>query len=242
MAVAKKHTRMIFALLVVAVALWLAGFAWFYHQVPRQENESVSATQTDIIVVLTGGMGRVEKGIDLLKEDRAKMLLISGVDKDVKPEELVKEYHIDTNHPVLSDGISRMVLDYGPRDTVGNAIETRKWMKKNNYHSVRLVTSSYHMPRSLMEFRHAMPEANIIASPVFPEWKEVENVVLVSRGSLRLIFLEYNKYILRKLYYALPEALQVISPRTSKLHPPTDVGLGSEADATSPSHKKETRQ
>jgi uncharacterized SAM-binding protein YcdF (DUF218 family) len=187
-------------------------------------------------------MGRIEQGIELLKQDRAKMLLVSGVDKDVQPEELVAEYGIEVNHPVLADGVSRMVLDYGPRDTVGNARETAKWMRKNDLHSLRLVTSSYHMPRSMLEFRHAMPNVVILPSPVFPEWGALDQVVLVPRGSLRLILLEYHKYVLRKLYYALPESWQLIGPRTSNLRPMTDVGFGHIEPATEPSLKEETIQ
>lgn len=210
--------------MMIAVALWLAGAAWFYFSVPAPA-DAPAETRTDAIVVLTGGMGRVEQGIELLKADRAKMLLISGVDKDVKPAEMVAEYGIDTHHPVLADGISRMVLDYGPRDTVGNASETAKWMRENGLNSLQLVTSNYHMPRSLMEFRHAMPDAQIVPSPVFPEWTGYDRWMLTPRGSLRLILLEYNKYILRKLYYMLPESWQFIGPRTSNLHPMADVGF-----------------
>jgi uncharacterized SAM-binding protein YcdF (DUF218 family) len=211
-------------LLMFFVLLWLPGLLWFYTLIPTPA-DAVRTVRTDAIVVLTGGMGRVEQGIELLKADRAKMLLISGVDKDVKPAEIVAEYGIDTRHPVLADGVSRMVLDYGPRDTVGNARETAKWMQANGLRSVQLVTSSYHMPRSVMEFHHAMPQAKIVPSPVFPEWTGYDRWMLTPRGSLRLILLEYHKYALRKLYYLLPEAWQFIAPRTSTLHPMADVGF-----------------
>lgn len=223
MATAKKRSRLWFWIALFFCGAWLPGFLWFYQLIPSEADFPDSEVRTDAIVVLTGGMGRIEQGVELLKADRAKMLLISGVDKDVKPAEIVAEYGIDTAHPVLADGISRMVLDYSPRDTVGNARETAKWMDRNNLHSLRLVTSSYHMPRSLMEFRHAMPGTIILPSPVFPEWGTIDKVVLLPRGSLRLILLEYHKYMLRKLYYLLPDALQVFSPRTSRLKAPADV-------------------
>lgn len=236
MAKAKKRSRSrlwLFVLAFVAL-LWLPGLMWFYQLIPTEQDFPDSGVRTDAIVVLTGGMGRLEQGIELLKQDRAKMLLVSGVDKDVKPAELVAEYGIDIQHPVLADGISRMVLDYGPRDTVGNARETAKWMKSNNLKSLRLVTSSYHMPRSLLEFRHAMPDAVILPSPVFPEWNAIDKVVLVPRGSIRLIMLEYHKYVLRRLYYSLPVSLQFIGPRTSNLRAPADVNFGSPVPKTQP--------
>ncbi len=37
------------------------------------------------------------------------------------------------------------------------------------FHSLRLVTANYHMPRSLLEFARAMPDIEIVPHPVFPE-------------------------------------------------------------------------
>jgi len=202
---------------------WLPGLAWFYQQVPREQDFPDSAVRTDAIVVLTGGMGRVEAGLELLRQERAGLLLISGVDKDVRPQEMVAEYGIDLTSPELANGKARIVLDYGPRDTVGNARETARWMREQGFTSMRLVTSSYHMPRSMMEFRHAMPAAVILPVPVFPEWGALDKVVLVPRGSLRLILLEYHKYLFRRLYYALPESWQVLGSRSSTLRPVTDI-------------------
>lgn len=225
MAAAKKRTRRrwLYAALMVMLLFWLPGFAWFYQQVPYPQDFPGSGVRTDAIVVLTGGMGRVEAGLELLRKGRADTLLISGVDKDVRPQEMIAEYGIDLNDPALANGRTRIVLDYGPRDTVGNARETARWMRERGFTSLRLVTSSYHMPRSMMEFRHALPEAIILPVPVFPEWGALEKVVLVSRGSLRLILIEYHKYMFRRLYYALPETWQVLRSRLSTLRPMADV-------------------
>lgn len=222
--------RWLTMLMLFLLLVWLPGLIWFYQQIPQENDYPESDVATDAIIVLTGGMGRVEAGLQLLQDGKAKILLISGVDKDVRPQEIVAEYGIDTQNPLLANGQTRIVLDYGPRDTVGNAQETARWMRENGYKSLRLVTSSYHLPRSMMEFRHAMPEMVILPTPVFPEWDALDKVVLVSRGSLRLIFIEYHKYMLRKLYYALPQAWQVIASRTSNLRPLTDIDLG-EPDA-----------
>lgn len=220
-AVKKRSRRWWWAVLVVAL-LWLPGFAWFYQQVPREGDFIDTDVRTDAIVVLTGGMGRIEQGLKLLREGRSGLLLISGVDKDVRPQEVVAEYGLKVAE---SGAGARIVLDYGPRDTIGNARETARWMREQGFTSMRLVTSSYHIPRSMMEFRQAMPEAVILPVPAFPEWAALDKVVLVSRGSLRLILLEYHKYLFRRLYYALPAGLQVWAGRSSTLHPMADIEL-----------------
>lgn len=230
----RKHTHRGLLVGLCVFALWLPGLVWFYQQVPQEKDFPDSGVKTDAIVVLTGGMGRVEQGVRLLEQGRANLLLISGVDDEVKPHEIVAEYGIDTAHPALADGKTRIILDYGPRDTVGNARETARWIQNNDLQSLRLVTSSYHMPRSLMEFRHAMPDAVIIPAPVFPEWGALDKVLLVSRGSLRLILLEYHKYLFRRLYYLLPENWQWMASRTRTEYPVKDIVLNAPESETPP--------
>ncbi len=87
-----------------------------------------------------------------------------------------------------------IALGYSASDTISNASETAKWMAAQGYLSLRLVTASYHMRRSLLEFRRAMPEARIVPHPVFSE-----NVKLDGwwrwPGTAMLIIGEYNKYL-----------------------------------------------
>lgn len=199
--------RRIFYFLLFLVGLWLLAFVWFYAQIPTPEVQRHFDEHTDAIVVLTGGKGRFNHGLELLVEGRAQEMLVSGVDKDVKPHELVEMYGIEANHPALASGNSRITLDHGPNNTVGNARSTAIWAREKGFRNLYLVTSSYHMPRSLMEFRHAMPEVTIVPEPVFPEW-EGEETALFSRGPIRLLLLEFHKYLARVLYYALPQSLQ----------------------------------
>lgn len=229
MAAAKCSRFWLYAVLLFFMA-WAPGFLWFYQQVPVEGDFPDAGVKTDAIIVLTGGMGRVEQGIRLLQDERAAVLLISGVDKDVRPHEIVAQYGVDVRHPALAEGKARIMLDYGPRDTVGNAQETTRIMREQGWRSMRLVTSGYHMPRSVMEFRHAMPEAIILPSPVFVDRESLKEVALVRRGALRLILIEYHKYLFRRAYYMLPPKLQLLASRTSTLRPVTDIVLTAPAN------------
>jgi len=42
-------------------------------------------------------------------------------------------------------------------------------MREHGFTSLRLVTADYHMPRALFLMRCAMPDATILAHPVFPD-------------------------------------------------------------------------
>ncbi len=179
--------KKIIGILFILAALWLTGLFFFASQVNKQVYDA--DTNTDAIVVLTGGTERVAAGVNLLKENKAEKLLISGVHEDVDWNLLSQT--LDELPENLSD---RITLGHLASNTHGNALETKEWLKRNDYKSVRLVTASYHMPRSLSEFKSVMPDMMIIPHPVFPQtvkhdewWKWP--------GTLALITSEYIKFL-----------------------------------------------
>ena len=61
--------------------------------------------------------------------------------------------------------------------------------------SLRLVTASYHMPRSRVEFRRAMPTVRLIAHPVFPSNVRIDEWWRWP-GTTSLLIGEYSKYLI----------------------------------------------
>ncbi len=166
---------------------WLAGLLWFATGLP----ESVAEPErvTDAIVVLTGGSGRVHRGLQLLAEKRAKKLCISGVYRGVDVQELLR---VSQRSPVELECC--IALGYEADSTRGNARETASWMREQGLRSLRLVTAAYHMPRSLLEFRRVLPDAEILPHPVFPEPAEPRAWWRWPAGA-GLIVTEYSKYL-----------------------------------------------
>ncbi|MBV9552344.1 MAG: YdcF family protein [Alphaproteobacteria bacterium] len=149
--------------------------------------DSDRTAATDAIVVLTGGRLRVEAGLDLLGAGRAKKLFISGVNPHVDRVALLRVAgHVDGD-------ASRIVLGHDADNTFGNARETAVWMRQQDYRSLRLVTSWYHMQRSLLEFRRAMPEVEILPEPVFPPTESDGGAGWADTAMLAIG--EYNKYL-----------------------------------------------
>lgn len=178
----------LFSLILIAALAWLAGLVWYAESIPRAVLDD--GAKTDAIVVLTGGSARVEKGLELLAAKRAKKLFISGVHDDVRVKEILKQSLTAPDRLACC-----IVLGKAAADTWGNALETREWIRKEKYRSIRLVTADYHMPRSKLEFRVAMPKIDVVTHPVFP------TNVKTTRwwrypGTAKLIISEYNKYIL----------------------------------------------
>lgn len=170
---------------------WIAGFLSYADALPAAVEDSTSPSEA--IVVLTGGTSRINTGLSLLFNGTADKLFISGVYKGVEVRELLE------SHQAAPEKVACcIVLGYQADDTRGNAAETRQWVRANNIGSLRLVTAAYHMPRSLLEFRHSMPEVKIIPHPVFPPHVKQQDWWLWP-GSRGLIFSEYNKYLLAQL-------------------------------------------
>ena len=163
-------------------------FLAFVKNIPLAPTTNIELT--DALVVLTGGTKRLETGLKLLSESRAKKLFISGVYKGVDVRKLLQIF--EQNSTKLYCCVE---LGHAAESTEGNAIETSEWIKKESYTSIRLVTSNYHMPRSIRLFSYHMPSINIIPQPVFPDSFKGKNWWLW-KGTARLIILEYLKTLI----------------------------------------------
>ncbi|HEV2747149.1 MAG TPA: YdcF family protein [Allosphingosinicella sp.] len=161
----------------VLLLLYVLGYALFVVLLPRPADDR----RTDAIVVLTGGAGRLERGLDLLQRGRADRLLISGVDRTVRPVELAHRYGRD-------EALFDCCVDLGREsvDTRSNAEETARWLKRKKLKSVRLVTTDWHMPRARFELARQTEGVEIVGDAVR------------SSPSFSYLFTEYNKYLLRQ--------------------------------------------
>ncbi len=165
-----------FAVLLLA---WMLGFAWFAIFLPQP----LDGRKTDAIVVLTGGAGRIDRGLALLQGGAAKRMLISGVDRSVRPVELAAEYKAPETLFACCITLGREAID-----TRSNAIETARWLDKRDFATVRLVTTDWHMRRAALELRQVLPGTVTLVYDA-----------VSSRPTLRVLAREYNKYVLRRL-------------------------------------------
>lgn len=162
-----------------AVLVWVLGFLWFAIALPRPHD----GEPTDAVVVLTGGSGRIGRGLEALEKGWAKQMLVSGVDREVRPREFQAEYDVP-------DRLMRccVTLGFESVDTQSNARETARWLARHRIKSVRLVTTDWHMSRAAYELKRMMPADVTIVRDAVP-----------SKPSLRTLFLEYHKLLARRL-------------------------------------------
>lgn len=189
------------AVALVLGAIWAAGLLWFAQHLPRHIADR--DTRTDAIVVLTGGSLRIQEGVALLRARLAPKLFISGVARGVELGPLLQQDNVEaTDLPCCIE------LGYAALDTPGNAREIASWLAARNIASIRLVTATYHMPRSMMELRAALPAAiRIVAHPVFPPAFKQRDWYLWP-GTSSLLIGEYHKYMRAWLRLAIERELQ----------------------------------
>jgi uncharacterized SAM-binding protein YcdF (DUF218 family) len=194
--------RRILSWLAVPVALlaaWIGGLVWFASTVPERIEDTT--TRSDAIVVLTGGRGRLEVGLALLHEGLAGKLFVTGVERGIDLAELMRLAHQS------AAGLECCVeLGHKADSTLGNAVETADWMEARHFRSLRLVTANFHMRRSLLEFRHAMPDIAVIPNPVIRDAAR-QGGWWTLPGPAHLIVIEYAKYQLTWLRQFIEDRL-----------------------------------
>jgi len=171
---------MILRFLSLLLLVYLLGFIFFGVTLAGPAGDQ----RTDAAVVITGGPGRIEHAMDVLKKGQAKRLLISGVDPSVTKKDLAAR--LGGMAPLL-----KCCVDLGTEsvDTRSNAEEAKRWMDSHRFHSFRLITSDWHMRRANYEFRRVFGgSGDVIVADAVP-----------TQPKFITLFAEYNKYLLRRI-------------------------------------------
>lgn len=166
---------------------WMLGLVWFALEMSRYPSQCTIPTEA--IIVLTGGSNRIGEALDLLQKKQSSKLLISGVQKGVSLNTILKTTGYDkTVDP------KQVFLDYQARSTIENSQRAAQWIKQNSISSVCLVTANYHMRRALLEFHQRLQGVQIIphtVNPIDPSG----NPWFKDTKTFLLYMMEYHKYL-----------------------------------------------
>ena len=188
----KKYIITFTLYLFILCSIWCGGLFYFVSNF-NQQNE-LSDTLSDGIVVFTGSPGRINEGLSLLEKNISNIMLVTGVNKSsfLSTENWIKSKTLKYNCCIE--------LETNAKNTNDNAKETINWINKNNLNSIHLVTSSYHILRSEIELKRIAPkDLIIIRHPV----KDPNTRSLKSISYFILISLEYSKFIISLLQLRL---------------------------------------
>ena len=166
------------ALLLLAYAIGFIVFAF-----TLGKPAPADSAPTDAAIVLTGGPGRIEHALDVLRQHKAKRLLVAGADPSVTKADIAQRIG-------GSSALLKCCVDLGSEsvDTRSNAEEAGRWLAKRHFASLRLITSDWHMRRARYEFEKVLGG----------KYRLVTDAVRSDPRFLTL-FAEYNKYVLRRI-------------------------------------------
>lgn len=166
---------MIRRLFLAVVLVWALGFLWFAAFLPAPADTQT----TDAVIVPTGGAGRIAQGLKVLEDGQARMMFVSGVDREVKPDEFAAEFEVDARTMDCC-----VTLGFAAVDTRSNAAEIAQWVEDNKIKSLRLVTTDWHMRRAASELDRTLPAGVTVIRDAVP-----------SQPNLASLFLEYHKLL-----------------------------------------------
>lgn len=176
--------------LLTILILWFGGFIAFIWAIERGNKEECCNFKTDAVVVLTGGRDRIGTALLRLKDGLSDKVFISGVSKKVGLKEILNYYN---KIELDEDEIKKIEIGNQARNTKENAFEVNQWIENNNIQSILLITSDYHMPRSMIEIKSVNDKIEAIADPVASKyvskkwWKNPKSFLFLIR--------EYNKFL-----------------------------------------------
>ena len=183
-----KFNKFLIFLISINIILFLWWVILIFNIFPKKiyNSDNLSVNNESAIIVLTGGKGRIEKGVELFEKELGKYLFISGVFEE-------SEFEIkSTLNSKLLDQSCCLILDKNARNTFENAGEVKEWILRNsNINKLILVSSYYHLPRSYLIFTNIIKNKSIMMISVNEKIKFDKNIIF----HIKLIFLEYFKFI-----------------------------------------------
>ena len=179
----KGFNKLLFIILLLVILLGI-GFIKFFLSIKNYKNEENINIQG--IAVLTGGKGRIAEGVKIFRENPESYLLISGVDKSIEIEEII---------PVDFLKSPKVFIDKNSETTLENAKEIIEWSYRNKIKNISIITSDYHMPRSMLVLFKKGKGLNFYANPVTSNIHLKKNLFRDFK-LLQFLLEEYFKYLL----------------------------------------------
>ena len=141
--------------------------------------DPIEEVEADAVIVPTGAAGRIARGLAVLRSGEATQMFVSGVDPEVTPQEFAAEFKVTRREMRCCVTLGNLAVD-----THSNANEAGVWVSENEFTKVRLVTSDWHMRRTVLEFRDQLPRNVTLIEDAVP-----------SQLNIGTLFLEYNKLL-----------------------------------------------
>ena len=162
----KKFFLFIVSTFLISLCWWLFYIFNIFPKYYFNENVKLEKDQS-AIVVLTGGKGRFERGLSLLKDGKSNKMFVTGVFPGLD----LKKKYINTDDDAR---LFECCIFNGSKavNTIENASEVSEWLKNNSVSEIFLVSSYYHLPRSKIVFERYLSDIQVhLVKPSYPDFK-----------------------------------------------------------------------
>lgn len=170
-----KYIFIILALFIILIVFFpLARSLLIINEEPKK---------AEVIIVLSGETGRLEKAAELYHEDYASLIMLSdATEAGTTPKEAV------------ALGIQRqhLILEKEATSTYTNALHTKEKMEEHNLDSAIVVSSDYHMRRVELVFERVYRNSGIdltyVASfySVYAKDHNIDSLFFISKEYAKL--------------------------------------------------------
>lgn len=183
----RRHAAL--SLLVLLAVLWTVGFGLFLADLKlAAQSDNLATREGNLgVVVFTGGPNRMITSMEVLTSGAGSRLLISGVNETSSRDAL--RGHVEDPSELFDCCVD---LDYASHNTIENAAQSVAWAHENEFDGLVVVTSYYHMPRSLVELHHRDQALTIYPHCVYPANYDENH--WWHPNKFRILALEYTKY------------------------------------------------
>lgn len=187
----RNAPRFLVGALVATIVLSGAGLALYREFVSTFDQPAPDLpAHVDVIVVLSGGAGRLDEGLRLLRDGRAPLLYLVGFQPKAVAARLGGEAAVAR---LTSEG--RVLVEPRSDSTLEDAERTRALVDQRNARAILVITSVYHVQRADLTFRTILPaEVAVHLRPVRSaafrggDWQTDE-------PSRRIVVGEFVKYV-----------------------------------------------
>ncbi len=193
-AAGRARTPLLSVLLLVLVvtAAFLAAFQDFVESLDHPPPPLPA--RVDVIVALSGGSGRFEEGVRLLREGRAPILFLVGF----QPRAVAGRLDVE---PALAELVreGRILVEPRSDSTLEDARRTRALVLDRDAHSVLLITSVYHVRRARLAFQAILPDGVTLHTWPVRSSTFRADAWYADEPSRRVVFAEFLKYLLYRV-------------------------------------------
>ena len=193
----KAIMKKIYIIVIITLLISISVGLVLYARAIKVRSDVVRPEKVDLIVVLTGGSGRIIEGARLLEEGIAPRLFVTGV-------EAAGQFYLNApgyDLKKLKDE-GKVLVDPTAKNTIENALQTKAMITqlKKVPSSILIVSSTYHLPRAELMFKKVLPKTiKIFIYPVKSSnydpdvwWRDFT--------SLKLLVGEFFKYLWYRLF------------------------------------------